>query len=143
MSCVRSNEQCNIGFLNEPRRLNVALTRAKYGLIVVGNAQTLCKYNLWNNLLYFFKMNGLLVTGTINNYKEHVISLRQPQKYIPEKQMFENELNRNMENLLDEMEDSEAEELLNNAVQSRFSDFGFTNEIESITYHKKGFIIKK
>jgi len=43
MSCVRSNEHQGIGFLNDPRRLNVALTRSKYGIIIVGNPKVLSK----------------------------------------------------------------------------------------------------
>ena len=43
LSCVRANEHQGIGFLNDPRRLNVALTRAKFGMIVVGNPKALCK----------------------------------------------------------------------------------------------------
>jgi len=43
MSCVRSNEHQGIGFLNDPRRLNVALTRAKYGILIVGNPKVLSK----------------------------------------------------------------------------------------------------
>eukprot|EP00919_Chromeraceae_sp_WS-2016_P027225 GHVR01064710.1.p1 GENE.GHVR01064710.1~~GHVR01064710.1.p1 ORF type:complete len:243 (-),score=0.04 GHVR01064710.1:1881-2609(-) len=51
VSCVRSNEGPGIGFLKDPRRLNVTITRAKYGMIILGNAKVLYQDNLWNNLL--------------------------------------------------------------------------------------------
>lgn len=52
MSCVRSNKESNIGFLGDERRLNVALTRAKYGLIIIGDVQCLREGNpLWREYL--------------------------------------------------------------------------------------------
>jgi regulator of nonsense transcripts 1 len=36
LSCVRSNEHQGIGFLSDPRRLNVALTRARSALEALG-----------------------------------------------------------------------------------------------------------
>jgi len=41
ISLVRSNEKCEIGFLKDYRRMNVALTRAKKSLIVIGDSATI------------------------------------------------------------------------------------------------------
>jgi AAA domain len=48
LSFVRSNNQHNIGFIHDPRRLNVAMTRAKFLLLAVGDTNTLC-YGGWRN----------------------------------------------------------------------------------------------
>jgi len=50
-SSVRSNRERSIGFLSDTRRLNVALTRAKYGLFVIGSSHALSSNPTWNRLL--------------------------------------------------------------------------------------------
>jgi regulator of nonsense transcripts 1 len=73
LSCVRSNERQGIGFLNDPRRLNVALTRARYGLVVLGNPKVLSKQPLWNNFLVHFKEQEVLVEGPLNALKRSLV----------------------------------------------------------------------
>ncbi|CAI7625625.1 unnamed protein product [Penicillium glandicola] len=45
LSLVRSNEHRGIGFLAQDNRVCVALSRAKYGLYIFGNAQCVSKYS--------------------------------------------------------------------------------------------------
>ena len=70
LSCVRSNEQQGIGFLSDPRRLNVALTRAKYGLVILGNPKALSRSPLWNALLHHFRARNVLVEGPLSALKQ-------------------------------------------------------------------------
>ena len=85
LSCVRSNDRQGIGFLNDPRRLNVALTRARYGVAILGNPKVLSKQHLWNNLLVHFKESGCLVEGPLNNLKQTMIQFQKPRKYNNER----------------------------------------------------------
>jgi len=82
ISCVRSNEHQGIGFLADPRRLNVALTRAKYAVIVVGNPKVLSKQPLWNHLLHHYKENRCLVEGPLTHLKESLMQFSKPRKLV-------------------------------------------------------------
>lgn len=58
MSCVRSNNEGNIGFMSDERRMNVALTRAKYSFILCGNAKCFSKNNTWGEYIEFLNKKG-------------------------------------------------------------------------------------
>ena len=50
ISLVRSNEEGDIGFLRDLRRMNVAMTRARMKLIIVGDSSTLCRHPFYRKL---------------------------------------------------------------------------------------------
>ncbi|KAF7008399.1 hypothetical protein CFC21_023160 [Triticum aestivum] len=88
LSCVRSNEHQGIGFLNDPRRLNVALTRARYGIVVLGNPKVLSKQPLWNSLLTHYKEHECLVEGPLNNLKQSMVQFQKPKKIYNDRRLY-------------------------------------------------------
>ncbi len=58
ISLTRSNEQNEIGFLKEYRRMNVALTRAKSRLVVFGDSATLGRDSFYNAVLDYVQSIG-------------------------------------------------------------------------------------
>ncbi len=58
ISLVRDNAEGNIGFLRDLRRMNVAMTRARMKLIIVGNAQTLSRHRFYRELVNYIRSHG-------------------------------------------------------------------------------------
>ena len=50
ISLVRSNDEGQIGFLKDLRRMNVAMTRARMKLIILGNKDTMTKHPFYQKL---------------------------------------------------------------------------------------------
>ncbi|KAL9315686.1 hypothetical protein ACSQ67_016687 [Phaseolus vulgaris] len=50
-SCVRASKDKGIGFVDDIRRMNVGITRAKSAVLVVGSASTLSRSKQWNKLV--------------------------------------------------------------------------------------------
>lgn len=58
ISLVRSNSEGNIGFLADTRRMNVALTRARRKLIVIGDSATITAEPFYAHLVDYFERIG-------------------------------------------------------------------------------------
>jgi len=55
----RDIEVCK-GIINQPQRMNVSLTRAQHGLVVIGNPKLLAVDNNWVRFMKFCGRNGLV-----------------------------------------------------------------------------------
>lgn len=58
ISLVRSNSKGEIGFLSDTRRMNVALTRAKRKLVVLGDSATLSHHPFYQTFLDYIEEKG-------------------------------------------------------------------------------------
>lgn len=61
---VKKDQQLGWGIIGMPNKMNVALTRAKSGLIVIGRRELLMEDPHWQAFVEFCERNGLVAGGT-------------------------------------------------------------------------------
>lgn len=69
ISLVRSNENSEIGFLSDIRRMNVALTRAKKKLVVIMDTSTICNHPFYKSFIEYCEKNGFYKSAWEYNYE--------------------------------------------------------------------------
>lgn len=82
LSLVRSNKNNNVGFLSNSNRISVILSRAQYGLFIIGNMDCLSKAcNMWKKV-----RNILIEQNSIDkylpiNYKNNILNIKTPEEF--------------------------------------------------------------
>ncbi len=61
ISLVRANEKGQIGFLHDLRRMNVAITRAKMKLIIIGDSSTLSHHTFYREFFQYVRKHGRII----------------------------------------------------------------------------------
>ena len=69
ISLVRSNEQSEIGFLSDIRRMNVALTRAKKKLVVIMDTSTIGNHPFYKSFIEYCEKNNFYKSAWEYNYE--------------------------------------------------------------------------
>lgn len=57
---VRSNAEGEIGFLSDTRRTNVAITRARRHVCIIGDSDTLSRHPFYKNLIRYIEDEGVI-----------------------------------------------------------------------------------
>ncbi|XP_052829815.1 putative helicase mov-10-B.1 [Octopus bimaculoides] len=69
-SSLNDEEESSVGFLKNPKRFNVALTRAKALQIVVGNAQVLKQVPSWESFISYCQVNNSFIEDKLRKEKK-------------------------------------------------------------------------
>eukprot|EP00966_Prymnesium_polylepis_P110988 2567499-Prymnesium_polylepis.1 len=74
ISLVRTGSR--LGFAKDPRRVNVALTRARTGLVIIGNIPAIRDDPMYARLLAEFRARQLLYHGNLDDPQAYSFSAR-------------------------------------------------------------------
>ena len=105
-SAVRSNDLNELGFLRDSRRLCVAITRARKGLILVGNQSCLKSCRHWSALISSCEERGCILDGDglyMSEEKRLLDNAKESSKSLPINQLLFDELS--LDDLLGETGD--------------------------------------
>ncbi|KFM70475.1 DNA-binding protein SMUBP-2, partial [Stegodyphus mimosarum] len=82
LSLVRSNDEGEVGFLSEDRRINVAITRAKRHLAVICNSDTVSHHKFLKSFINYCIENGEVRTAFqhIDEIGQYSIATKRPSK---------------------------------------------------------------
>ena len=69
LSMVRANAKNEMGFIADPLRVNVAITRARLAFFCVANVKVISRSPVWHALCEFYRSKGLLWTFEDNMFK--------------------------------------------------------------------------
>ena len=78
LSLVRSNPNGEVGFLAEPRRLNVAITRAKRHVAVIANVETVAHDPILKGLMEYLEKHGDMRSAMQYEHLVREIDIRRP-----------------------------------------------------------------
>ncbi|KAL9124953.1 MAG: hypothetical protein Q9217_005776 [Psora testacea] len=82
---LKDDEAKAIGIIDNERKFNVAITRAKEGLIVIGNPWTLSTNVYWDAFLRFCHRNQLWEVETKDDHRMNGMEEQKPNKWTPTK----------------------------------------------------------
>ena len=81
LSTTRANERGDLGFVKDLRRMNVALTRARRGIIVVGHGETLARDATgWGPWLRWFRQTSSAISPHAVQVSAHLRWQRRAEK---------------------------------------------------------------